>query len=119
MRRNQPGGKVLVLTVIAFVLCLTQLRKPDLLLIFWLASIPAGWFMLNRMLEEALPESEGFVLYGPIGIMLVLQLIGLAMKLTFKLVASLIIGPVALPYSTVVWAMDLLPRKKEDIHERG
>lgn len=112
MRRSQPGGKVLVLTLIAFVLCLTQLRNPDPWIIFWLTSIPAGWFMLNRLLESVLPESDGIVLFGPVGEMLILQLIMLAIKLVFKLGASMVIGPLALLYSIVIWVMDLLPRKK-------
>lgn len=117
MRRSQPGGKVLVLTLIAFVLCLTQLRNPDPWIIFWLTSIPAGWFMLNRLLESVLPESDGIVLFGPVGGMLILQLIVFAIKVIFKLGISMVIGPVALLYSIVVGVMDVLPKKKE-VHEK-
>ncbi len=110
MRTDRPGGKIFVATLIVFILSVTQLRNPDPLLVYILTGIPAGWFMFNALIRRMF-ESDGFIVFGPIGEMIVFHLIFTAIKVTFKLMISAMVGIVALPYAIVVWVTDLLPRR--------
>jgi|SRR5699024_636434 len=111
MRTDRPGGKIFVATLIVFILSVTQLKNPDPLLVYVLTSIPAGWFMFNALLRRMFPESDGFIVFGPIGEMIVFHLIFTAIKVTFKLIISAMVGIVALPYAVVIWVTDLLPHR--------
>ncbi|GGE30123.1 hypothetical protein GCM10011571_35390 [Marinithermofilum abyssi] len=84
-----------------------NLSHPDPWTVYWCTSIPAGWFVFTESIRQSMPESDGFIVYGPIRTMLILDIVVFAFKSLVKLMFASIIGPFALIYAGICWGEDI------------